>query len=68
MKRGDKMIDKNKLVETIMNKAGKNYQALKMAKNSYLAPELIPDKIPSDQIKAIAIAIVEELVDIIEDK
>ena len=64
----NKMIDKKKLFETIMSKAGEYYQNLKIAKNPYLAPELIPDTIPSDQIKAIAITIVEELVDIIEDK
>ncbi len=62
------MIDKDKLVERIIKKAGKKYRELKMEKNPYIAPELIPDTLPSDQIKAIAITIVQELVDIIETK
>jgi hypothetical protein len=60
------MINKEKLQQTIIEKAGREYQRLKMDKNPYSHPEHFPDKIQSDQIRAIAFAIVNELVDLIE--
>jgi hypothetical protein len=60
------MIDKKNLLETVMDKAGKKYRELKMAKNPYQPPEAFPDTLPSDQIRALAAALVDEIVDLIE--
>jgi hypothetical protein len=56
------------LVEKILVNAGKKYHDIKCAKNPYMAPELITSEIPSDQIKALATAMVEEFVSLIADK
>jgi hypothetical protein len=53
------MTYKEQLVDIILSKAGKKYQELKMDKNPYTPPELIPDTLPSDQIKALAIVMVD---------
>jgi|TARA_Y100000310_G_scaffold127848_3_gene127002 hypothetical protein len=65
---GCEMINKKALVDQIIEKAGIEYKTLNMKKNPYSAPELFSDKIISNQVKAIAKVIVDELVDIIEKK
>ena len=47
--------------DSIMKIADRKYRELKAAKNPYVAPELLPQGIISDQIRALAFALVVSL-------
>lgn len=47
--------------DSVMKIADRKYKELKAAKNPYVAPELLPQGIISDQIRALAFALVVSL-------
>jgi hypothetical protein len=44
-----------------MTEADLKYKELKIEKNPYVAPELLPSGIQSDQIRALAFALINEI-------
>jgi hypothetical protein len=45
----------------VMNIANRKYKNLKAERNPYIAPELLPYEIQSDQVRALAYALVAEI-------
>lgn len=48
-------------LETVLEKANKEYARLKQESNPFTAPELLPQEIRSDQIKALAKVLIEAI-------
>lgn len=58
------MSDRDSLAERLLARANEIYAENKRAKHPYTAPELLPQTIESDQVKAVLEACVEEIVNI----
>ena len=60
------MNNKKLNITTVLNKAGHKYHQLKVAK--HIAPDQVPMEIQSDQVKALAYVLVEEINKVLEGK